>query len=172
VERSIPNSPEVTRDQVRRGIEGGVNGLAYASGLVALSAFLVGSFRPRDLAHPYVGHLTWLRVDTFGIACFFVATVGLATSSYLRRSNWVTPRTATGPSSGTIGLLTSVVARSLIAAGTTLVVYISVNAVTHPITLERPVTHLLSWPTEGTLRAVSLIVVAVAVAIDRALRTT
>lgn len=149
-----------------------MSGLAYASGLVALSAFLVGSFRPRDLSHPYVGQLTWLRVDSFGIACFFVATVGLATSSYLRRSCWVTPRTSTVRPPGAIGLLTTAVARSLIAAGTTLVIYISVNAVTHPITLGRPVTHLLSWPTEGTLRAVSLIVVAVAVAFDRAMRTT
>jgi hypothetical protein len=67
-------------------------------------------------------------------------------------------------------LFTTVVARSLAAAGTTLVAYISINAVTHPITLGLPATHLLSWPTEGTLRAVSLIVVAFAVAIDRALR--
>jgi hypothetical protein len=162
----------VTRDQIRRGIEGGVSGLTYASGLVALSAFLVGSFRSRDLSHSYVGHLAWLRVDSFGIACFFVATVGLATSSYLRRSRWVTPRTVTDRSPGTVSSLTTAVARSLIAAGTTLVVYISINSVTHPITLGRPVTHLLSWPTEGTLRVVSLIVVAFAVAIDRAMRTT
>jgi hypothetical protein len=67
-------------------------------------------------------------------------------------------------------LFTTVVARSLVAAGTTLVAYISINAVTHPITLGLPATRLLSWPTEGTLRAVSLIVVAFAVAIDRALR--
>jgi hypothetical protein len=162
------NFPEMNRDQVRRGIEGAVSGLAYSSGLVALSAFLVGSFRPKDLSHPYVGHLTWLRVDSFGIVCFFVATVGLAVSGYLRRSYGVTRRSATaGRAPGTIGLLTAVVARSLVVAGTTVVVYISINAVTHPITLDRPATHLLSWPTEGTLRAVSLIVVTFAVAIDR-----
>jgi hypothetical protein len=148
-----------------------VNGLAYSSGLVALSAFLVGSFRPRDLSHPYVDHLSWLRVDSFGIVSFFVATVALATSGYLRRSRGFTRRSAnTGRAPGTIGLFTTAVARALVAAGTTLVVYISINAVTHPVTLGRPATHLLSWPTEGTLRAVSLIVVALAVAIDRALR--
>lgn len=161
----------MNREQVRRGIEGGVSGLAYSSGLVALSAFLVGSFRPQDLSRPYVGHLAWLRIDTLGIVCFFVATVGLAVSGYLSRSYGVTRRSATGDHApGTISLITSVVARSLVASGTTLVVYISINAVTHPITLGRPVTHLLSWPTEGTLRAVSLVVVALAVAIDRALR--
>jgi hypothetical protein len=148
-----------------------VSGLTYSSGLIALSAFLVGSFRPRDLSHPYVGHLAWLRIDTFGIASFFVATVGLAASGYLRRSYGVTRQSATdGRAPGTSSLFITAVARSLVAAGTTLVVYISINAVTHPSTLDRPATHVLSWPTEGTLRAVSLIVVAFAVAIDRALR--
>jgi hypothetical protein len=148
-----------------------VSGLAYSSALVALSAFLVGSFRPRDLSHPYVGHLTWLRIDSLGVACFVVATVGLATLGYLRRSGAVTGRSGTaGRAPGTISVLVSAVARSIVVAGTTLVAYVSINAVTHPITLSRPATHLLSWPTEGTLRAVSLIVVAVAVAIDRTLR--
>jgi len=162
---------EVNRDQVRRSVEGGVSGLAFSSGLIALSAFLVGSFRPQDLSYPYVGHLVWLRTDSFGFVCFVVATVGLAISGYLRRSYAVTRRPATaGGAPGTFKLLTTVAARSLAAAGTTLVVYISINAVTHPFTLELPATHLLSWPTEGTLRAVSLVVVAFAVAIDRALR--
>jgi hypothetical protein len=161
----------MNRDQVRRGIEGGVIGLTYSSALVALSALLVGSFRPQDLSHPYVGHLAWLRIDSFGIVSFFVATVGLAASGYLRRSHEVARRSATaGQAPGNICVFTIAVARSLAAAGTILVVYVSINAVTHPITLGRPATHLLSWPTEGTLRAVSLIVVAVAVAIDRTLR--
>lgn len=148
-----------------------MTGVTYSSGLVALSAFLVGSFRPRDLSHPYVGHLAWLRIDSFGIVCFFVATIGIAVSSYLRRSYGFTRHSATvGRAPSSISLFTTAVARSLVAAGTTLVVYISINAVTHPITLGKPATHLLSWPTEGTLRAVSLIVVAFAVAIDRALR--
>jgi hypothetical protein len=165
------NFPEISRNQVRRGIEGAVGGLTYSSALVALSAFLVGSFRPRDLSHPYVGHLAWLRTDSFGIVGFFVATIGLAISGYLRRSYGVTRRSApAGRAPGTISLITSVVARSLAAASTTVVVYISINAVTHPITLGRPATHLLSWPTEGALRAASLIVVAFAVAIDKALR--
>ena len=129
---------------VRRGVEGGLCGLTYSSGLVALSAFLVGSFRPRDLSHPYVGHLAWLRIDSFGIVSFFVATIGLAATGYLRRTDDPARRSATADrASGTIRLITIAVARSLVAAGTTLVVYISINAVTHPITLGRPATHLL-----------------------------
>jgi hypothetical protein len=161
----------MNRDQVRRGIESAVSGLTYSSGLVALSAFLVGSFRPRGLSHPYVGHLVWLRTDSFGIVCFVLATIGLAVSGYLRRSHAVARRSApAGRAPGAINLFAIAVARSFVAAGTTLVAYVSINAVTHPLTLERPATHLLSWPTEGSLRAVSLIVVAVAVAVDRTLR--
>ena len=161
----------MNRDYVRRCIEGGVSGLAYSSGLVALSAFLVGSFRPQELHQPYVGHLAWLRTDTLGIVSFFVATIGLAASGFLRHTYRVTLRSATvGRSPGSIRLFITVVARALVAAGTTLVVYISINAVTHPVTLGLQATHLLSWPTEGSLRAISLIVVAFAVAIDRSLR--
>jgi hypothetical protein len=164
------NPDERRRERFQRGVEGGVTGLTYSSALVALSAFVIGSFRPDDLPHPYVGHLVWLRTDTFGIICFFVATLGLATSEYLRRSRLANRRSAiASPSSGTIGLI-GAIARALTAAGTTLVVYISVNAVTHPATLSLPATHLLSWPTEGILRALSLIVVAFAVAIGRVQR--
>lgn len=160
----------MNRDQVRLCIEGGVTGLAYSSGLVALSVFLVGSFRPQELPNPYVSHLEWLRTDTCGIVSFGVATIALAISDYLRRANVVTSRLSNVIRvPGTIILLITVVARSLVAAGTTLVIYISINSVTHPITLELPATHLLSWPTEGTLRAVSLVVVVIAVATCRAL---
>ena len=51
------------------------------------------------------------------------------------------------------------------AAG--LVVYLSVNAVTHPATLRLQATHLLSWPAEGTLRVVALLLAAVYVAVLR-----
>ena len=161
----------MNRSQVRRCIEGGVSGLAYSSGLVAFSVFLVGSFRPQELHQPYVGHLEWLRTDTLGIVSFLVATIGLATCGFLRLTYAVTLRSATaGHVQGNIRALITAVARSLVVAGTTLVVYISVNAVTHPVTLGIHATHLLSWPTEGSLRAFSLIIVTFAVAVDRSLR--
>jgi hypothetical protein len=157
--------------QVLRYIEGAVSGIAYSSGLVALSVFLVGSFRPQELHQPYVGDLAWLRTDTLGIVCFFLATIGLACSWFLRRVFEVNFQSATvGCAPGTIRLLFTVVARTLVVAGTTLVIYISINAVTHPFTLGMQATHLLSWPTEGLLRVISVIVVAFAVAIDRSLR--
>lgn len=158
--------------QFRRSIEAGAAGAAYSSGLVALSVLAVASFRPEDLPYPYVGRIAWLRTDTIGIFCFILATLALGTSEYLRLSCYAARRSApVSPLAGvTPHSLTTAAARALIAAGTALVVYVSVNAITHPYTLTLPATHILSWPTEGTLRAVSLIVVACSVAIERAQR--
>ena len=50
---------------------------------------------------------------------------------------------------------------------TGLVIYLSVNTVTHPATLDIHATHLASWPTEGTLRVESLVLCACAVAVLR-----
>ena len=50
---------------------------------------------------------------------------------------------------------------------TGLVGYLSVNAVTHPSTLELHVTHLLSWPSEGTVRVIALLLAAGSVSIVR-----
>ncbi len=64
-------------------------------------------------------------------------------------------------------MLITAVARALVVAASTLFVYISVNSITHPQTLVLPATHLLSWPTESTLRAVALIIAAIAVTVAR-----
>ena len=50
---------------------------------------------------------------------------------------------------------------------TGLVGYLSVNSVTHPSTLELHVTHLLPWPSEGTVRVISLLLAAGSVSIVR-----
>lgn len=154
---------------VRRCAEGAVTGLAYASALVVVGVFVVASFRPGQLAVPYWQRFGWLRTDTLGVVCFFVATSAYAASEYLRLSRSAPQRPATGvvPPPGRARLVTAVVAVAFAGAGTALVVYLSVNAATHPRTLQFPATHLLPWPSEGTLRAVALIVVAGAVATAR-----
>jgi hypothetical protein len=146
-------------------------GLGYASALGTLSVFLVGSFLPQDLPSPYWERLRWLRTDTFGFSCFIVAALTITLSEYLRLSR-ITRRAGTSdPTNVRAGhLFTLVVARSLVVAGSALVVYLSVNAVTHPNTLLLPATHLLSWPTESTLRAIALIVTACAFATARTQR--
>jgi hypothetical protein len=59
------------------------------------------------------------------------------------------------------------VARAVTAAASVLVVYLSVNTITHPVTLTTQATHLVGWPSEGTLRVVALAVAAVAAATVR-----
>ena len=50
--------------------------------------------------------------------------------------------------------------------GTALVIYLSLNAVTHPVTLRLKLTHLWPWPSEGTVRVIALGVCLAAVAVD------
>jgi hypothetical protein len=152
-------------------LEGALTGLAYAGALVALSVFLVGSFRPGDLAFPYWLRIGRLRTDTFGFTCFFVATLAFAWSEFLRLTRAARPRSESlGREARPLALVALATARSVTVAGSVLVTYLSVNAVTHPQTLGLPATHLLSWPTESTLRVVALLLTALAVAVARTLR--
>jgi hypothetical protein len=154
-------------------LEGALTGLAYAGALVAVSVFLVGSFKPGDLSSPYWQRIGRLRTDTFGFVCFFMATVAFAWSEFLRLSRVARPRSEpVAPDPGSLALLALATARAVAVAGSVLIAYLSVNAVTHPGTLGLSATHLLSWPTESTLRAVALFFTACAVAVARTLRIT
>jgi hypothetical protein len=63
------------------------------------------------------------------------------------------------------------VAETAAALCTGVVIYLSVNAVTHPWTLKIQLTHLLPWPSEGTVRVLALGVCLVATAASRYLRS-
>ncbi len=133
-------------------------GLAYGAGLCAASVCLMASFHPRRLSSPYWSGVPWLRTDTCGVVCFFVAAVAFTTSGYLRPAG-------PGPApqdSGVRRSLALAISRTGLVFATGLVAYLSTNAVTHPWTLSLPATHLARWPTEGTLRALSVVVCAVA----------
>jgi hypothetical protein len=152
-------------------IEGLLTGLGYSTALASLSVFLVGSFRPSELPSPYWVQLRWLRTDTFGFGCFVIAATAITLSEYLRLSRTARRQDRTETASNTsLDLFALSTSRTLVAAGSLLVVYLSVNNVTHPQTLELQATHLLSWPTESTLRATALVVTACAVAVSRILR--
>ncbi len=56
------------------------------------------------------------------------------------------------------------VAETAAFLGTGLVIYLSFNAVMHPWTLQIQLTHLLPWPSEGTVRVIALAICLVAVA--------
>lgn len=143
-------------------LESVTTAFAWAGLLVWFGSCLVGSFRPDALSLPYWPEVGGPRTDTSGVVAFFVLTAMLALSEALRvmrRSDWagdwqlgrVSPLTPT--SAGLTGL-----AAAALVAGSGLVVYLSVNAVTHPTTLDIQATHFASWPTEGTLRVVAVVV--------------
>lgn len=163
----------MTARRARRqsAVEATAAGLAFGSGLCWVSTGMVASFRPGNLADPYWTYLPDLRTDTCGIAAFAVLAVSLTASEYLRRSR-----------GRPLGADEHIDRRSVIAAlsvawtvavlGTAIVVYISVNAVTHPATLDIAATHVLSWPTEGTLRVAALVLVSCAAAVLRLARAS
>jgi hypothetical protein len=144
-------------------------GLAYGAGLCWASVCLFASFRPNSLGHPYWSAIPNLRTDTCGIAAFFVVAICLTGCEYLRLYRGRAGAAASGqaPIGGTTALIVRAVAKTVAVLGTGLVVYLSVNSVTHPVTLDMPATHLVAWPTEGTLRVVAIILCAWAIGVLR-----
>jgi hypothetical protein len=166
-------------------LEAWATGLAYGAGLCWASASLVASFRPGDLGAPYWSGLPALRTDTIGIAAFVAVAASFAVSEYLRLRRFQRPTLASAAdrgrldvplspsqSIGSVLLFASTLAKTLAVLATGLVVYVSVNAVTHPATLLLRATHLATWPSEGTLRVDALIVSTCAVAVLRYVRAT
>ena len=133
-------------------------GLAYGAGLGWASVCLVGSFRPAGLSAPYWRGVPGLRTDTCGIVACLVMAVCLCTSEYLRlrRRRRTTVRRGRTPLTGARAPFVMAASETVTLVATVLVVYLSVNAFTHPGTLEIQATHLTTWPTEGTLRVIAL----------------
>jgi hypothetical protein len=143
--------PGPGRGQSRRAVEASAAGLAYGAALCLAGVCLLGSFRPGRLSTPYWSGLPGLRSDTAGIAAFLVVAVCGTLSEYLRLSgSRRVPRT---PGWALTRALSSVVA--VLSGG--LVLYLSVNAITHPATLALHLTHLAPWPAEGTTRVIGLV---------------
>lgn len=128
----------------------------YASagfGYVAVSAV----FRPGQVGERLWHSLPWLRKDTFGIVCFAVSALsylllGLACRSPVSRETGQAPHDLPSPARPPA-------ARSLRSAATPVLAtaalygfagwaYIACNAIRHPGTLARPLTHLAWWPHE------------------------
>jgi hypothetical protein len=120
---------------------------------------LVGSFRDSELSAPYWAGIPGLRTDTCGEAAFLDVAVCFATSEYLRlnRRRDDVARSAQQPLSSKTALLAVAIAKTIAALATGVVVYLSVNAVTHPATLALHLTHLAPWPAEGTVRVIALL---------------
>lgn len=147
-------------------------GLAYAAGLCWASVCILASFRPNGLSSPYWSSVPTLRSDTSGVLSFFALAIFLPCSEFLRLRREQAKTAA--PGSASFRALINVAALATSETGavlaTGLVIYLSVNAITHPVTLSKQATHLMSWPTEGTLRVISLVFCVCSVSMIRFLR--
>jgi hypothetical protein len=161
-------------DRTKRdlAVEAGAFGVAYASLLCWASTCLVATFGGASLASPYWPALPWLRTDTTGALAFALAAVGLFVSRYLRlrrrRAGAIAEHAARWPASVHA---VQAVAETAAVLATGLVTYLSLNVVTHSITLRLQLTHLWPWPSEGTVRVLALVICAVSVAVARYLRS-
>jgi len=162
---------ERARGKARPAVEATAAGVAWSSLFCWAGTCLVASFHPSYLATPYWYALSGLRTDTCGAAAFLVGAVSLVISKYLRLRRQQGAARAPVPRSvaGKVALVVAL-CETAAALSSGLVVYISVNAVTHPQTLVLQATHFASWPTEGTLRVLALAACAVSVAVLRYLR--
>lgn len=161
-----------TRSQDNRKlvVESVAFGLGYTAVLIWSGTALVASFGYDD-AFPYWPAIPHLRTDTTGAISFAVAIVSLVVSKYLqlrRRSD--VPAEPVARSAGV--LLVQAIAETAAVLSTGLVIYLSFNAVTHPQTLRLQLTHLLPWPSEGTVRVIGLGICLAAVSARRYLRAT
>ena len=149
-------------------------GLGYSAVLIWIGSAFVGSFGDFNDAYPYWPAIPRLRTDTAGFLAFGVAIVCLIVSRYLqlgRRSGAPAERAAARLRTSRV-LAVQAVADVAALLGTALVIYLSVNGAMHPWTLPIQLTHLLPWPSEGTVRVIALGVCLVAVAVRRYLRAT
>jgi hypothetical protein len=151
-------------------VESAALGLGYATTLVWIGSAFVGSFSGYE-AVPYWSAVPRLRTDTAGVLAFAVAAVCLTVAKYLQlaRRGDAPVRRDTRPA-GVLALQS--VGETAAVLGTALVIYLSLNEVTHPWTLTIQLTHLLPWPTEGTVRVLALAICLLSVAVRRYLRAT
>jgi hypothetical protein len=162
-------------DRSNRGlaVEAAAFGVGYTSVLCWASTCLVATFGGAPLASPYWPVLPWLRTDTTGVIAFALAAVSLATSKYLRlrrtRAGVIARRPVSRPASADA---VQAIAETAALLATGLVAYLSLNVVTHSVTLRLHLTHLWPWPSEGTVRVIALGICVASVAATRYLRCT
>jgi hypothetical protein len=161
------------QDNRKLVVESAAFGLGYTAVLIWAGTALVGTFSGGE-ADPYWPAIPHLRTDTTGALAFAVAIVSLVVSKYLQLSRRNSaPGQPTQAAARSAGALTvQAMAETGVVLGTGLVIYLSLNAVTHPVTLGIQLTHLWPWPSEGTVRVIGLGICLVSVALRRYLRVT
>jgi hypothetical protein len=147
-------------------------GLAYAASLCWASVCLLASFRPNYLNAPYWSGVPGLRADTAGILTFYSSAIFFVFSEFLRLSRrQAGTGVAASPAFGSLMNAAALAAFETIGLlSTGVVIYLSINTVTHPATMSKQATHLMPWPTEGTLRVIALVMCMCSFALIRFLR--
>jgi hypothetical protein len=161
------------RNNRRLAVEAAAFGIGYTSVLCWASTCLVATFGGASLASPYWPVLPWLRTDTTGVIAFVLAAVSLAASKYLRlrrtQPGAIAPHPVSRPASAHA---VQAIAETAAILATALVSYLSLNVVTHSVTLGLQLTHLWPWPSEGTVRVIALGICVASVSAARYLRST
>jgi hypothetical protein len=155
-------------------VESAAFGLGYTAVLIWSGSALVASFTGGE-ANPYWSVIPHLRTDTTGVIAFAVAIVSLVSSRYLqlRRRSGPPVQPVAPPVARPAGVLAvQAMAETAVVLSTALVFYLSLNAVTHPVTLTLQLTHLWPWPSAGTVRVIGLGICLAAAAASRYLRAT
>ena len=160
------------RSNRQLAVEAAAFGVGYTSVLCWASTCLVATFGGASLASPYWPVLPWLRTDTTGVIAFALAAVSLVVSKYLRLRRSRPGAIARRPVSRRAYVqAVQAVAETAAVLSTALVAYLSLNVVTHSVTLRLQLTHLWPWPSEGTVRVIALGICIASVAATRYLRS-
>jgi hypothetical protein len=161
------------RNNRRLAVEAAAFGIGYTSVLCWATTCLVAAFGGASLASPYWPALPWLRTDTTGVIAFALAAVSLAASKYLRlrrtRAGAIIARQPVSRPASAHAV--QAIAETAALLTTALVTYLSLNVVTHSVTLRLQLTHLWPWPSEGTVRVIALGICVVSVSATRYLRS-
>jgi len=161
------------RNNRRLAVEAAAFGFGYTSLLCWATTCLVATFGGEPLASPYWPVLPWLRTDTTGVIAFALAAVTLTISRYLRLRRTRADAIVRQPVSLTASAhAVQAIAETAAVLSTALVTYLSLNVVTHSVTLRLQLTHLWPWPSEGTVRVIALGICAASVSAARYLRST
>jgi hypothetical protein len=142
-------------------------GLGYAAVLIWAGVALVASFTGNE-SIPYWPAIPGLRTDTAGVIAFAVAIVSFPVSKYLQLRRRDEPARPVPRSAAVLAV--QAIAETAMFLGTGIVIYLSLNAVTHPETLRLQLTHLWPWPSEGTVRVIALCICLAGAATRRYLR--
>jgi hypothetical protein len=153
-------------------VEAAAFGLGYTCVLCWASTCLVAIFGGASMASPYWPVLPWLRTDTTGVITFALAAISLVVSKYLHlrrsRAGAIAQNPVNRPA---FTQAAQAVAETAAVLATALVAYLSLNVVTHSVTLRLQLTHLWPWPSEGTVRVIALGICIASVAATRYLRS-